>query len=32
MIKPYEFYDRFYPKKETPSKKKENGGWLNKYE
>jgi hypothetical protein len=31
QIKPFEFYDRFYPSKKTTSKK-ENGGWLNKYE
>jgi hypothetical protein len=32
MIKPFEFYDRFYPKKVKIYENKENGGWLSKYE
>ncbi len=32
IIKPYEFYDRFYlPEKKISKGKKENGGWLSKY-
>ena len=31
VIKPFEIYDRFYLPKSTSSSKKENGGWLNKY-
>ena len=32
QIKPFEFYDRFYLPKTKSTVKKENGGWLNKYE
>jgi hypothetical protein len=32
IIKPYEFYDRFYlPEKKISKGKKEDGGWLSKY-
>jgi hypothetical protein len=32
IIKPYEFYDRFYlPEKKVSKGKKEDGGWLSKY-
>ena len=31
VIKPFEIYDRFYLPKSTSSSKKENGGWLKKY-
>jgi hypothetical protein len=31
VIKPFEIYDRFYLPKSTSPSKKENGGWLSKY-